>query len=112
MRTGLGALALAIATTAVFPLAAMADETGLASSHDLVKVGGRLCFADHWHSGAGDGATKEKARAVAIRSWADFVDLEYGSSWARFSVAAGARTTYTKAENGWSASVEARPCRG
>ncbi len=110
MRKALGALVLA--TIALGPLAAAADETGLASSHDLVKVGGRLCFADHWHSGAGDGRTKDAARAVAIRNWADFVDLEYGSSWARFSVAAGARTTYTKAEGGWSASVEARPCRG
>lgn len=105
--------ALAVGVVVVgLPFAALADETGLASSHDLVKSGGRLCFADHWHSGSGDGATKEKARALAVRSWADFVNLEYGSSWARFSLAAGAKTNYIKETSGWSATVEARPCRG
>lgn len=102
----------AVVLAVALPAAALADETGLASSHDLVKSGGRLCFANHVHSGSGDGASKESARAAAIRSWADFVDLEYGSSWAHFSVAAGARTSFTKAEKGWSATVEARPCRG
>jgi predicted nucleotidyltransferase len=109
MRTSIAAFA---AAALVWPLAARADETGLAYSHDLVKAGGRLCFADHWHSGSGEGASKDAARAAAVRSWADFVDLEYGSSWARFSVAAGAKTQFTKAEKGWSATIEARPCRG
>lgn len=101
-----------IVVAVALPAQAFADETGLASSHDLVKSGGRLCFADHVHSGSGDGASKEGARSAAIRAWADFVDLEYGSSWAHFSVAAGAKTKYIKAEKGWNATVEARPCRG
>ena len=90
---------------------ARADETGLASSHTLRKEGGRTCFADHVHSGMGDGATKDAARALAARNWADFVDLEYGSTWAHFGRAAGMKVRYTKAEKGWTAWIEARPCR-
>jgi hypothetical protein len=78
----------------------------------VVRIGGRTCFADHYHTGAGAGATKEAARQLAIRSWADFVDFEYGSAWARFSLAASARTNYTKEASGWSAVIEARPCKG
>jgi hypothetical protein len=56
--------------------------------------------------------THEGRRAAAIRSWADFTNFEYGTAWARFSAAAGSSTRYTKAERGWSADIEARPCRG
>lgn len=89
-----------------------ADDTGLAYSHTLRKEHGRLCMADHWHSGSGEGRSKAAARKAAIRSWAGFTNFEYGSAWARFSRAASKTTRYTKAENGWSASVDARPCRG
>jgi hypothetical protein len=94
------------------PLAAIADDTGLAYAHDLRKEGGRLCMTDHYHSGSGEGRTKEGARMAAIRSWADFTNFEYGSAWARFGVARSASTRYSKADRGWSAYVEARPCRG
>jgi hypothetical protein len=92
--------------------AVLADDTGLAYSHDLRKEHGRLCMADHWHSGSGEGGTKAAARAAAIRSWADFTNFEYGTVWARFSLAASPTTRYTKAASGWSADVDARPCRG
>ncbi|HEY7669214.1 MAG TPA: hypothetical protein VH852_01120 [Hyphomicrobium sp.] len=91
--------------------AVVADDTGLAYSHTLRKEGGRLCMADHWHAGSGEGRTKAAARAAAIRSWADFTNFEYGTVWARFSLAASQATRYTKAESGWSAAVDARPCR-
>jgi hypothetical protein len=91
--------------------AVMADDTGLAYSHTLRKERGRLCMADHWHSGSGEGRTKTAARTAAIRSWADFTNFEYGTVWARFSLAASPSTRYTKAESGWSAAVDARPCR-
>lgn len=94
-----------------FAAPAVADETGLAASHTLRKEGGKLCFADHYHSGSGDGATKAAARIVAARAWADFVDFEYGSNWARFSRASSVSVKYTKAENGWTAWIEARPCK-
>ena len=89
----------------------IADDNGLASSHTLRKEGGKTCFADHLHSGSGDGATKEAARAVAAREWSSFVDFEYGSDWARFSKAAAITTRYTKAEKGWTAWIEGRPCK-
>lgn len=103
--------ALAGAILMVAATAGYAKEGGLAASHDWVKEGGRTCFKDHVHGGSGDGATKESARAAAIRSWADFVDLEYDGTWAHWSLAAGAVTKFTKAEKGWTANVEARPCR-
>ncbi len=89
----------------------VADDTGLAYSHDLRKERGRLCMADHWHSGSGEGRTKAAARRAAIRSWADFTNFEYGSVWAHFSLAASPQTRYTKESNGWSATFDARPCR-
>lgn len=98
-------------TAAGFSALAAADETGLAASHALRKEGGKTCFTDHYHSGSGDGATKDAARAVAARDWAGFVDFEYGSDWARFSRAASVSVKYTKAEKGWTAWIEARPCK-
>ena len=105
-------LALAGAFSLAATAGAFADDTGLAYSHDLRKEGGRLCMSDHYHSGSGEGRTKTAARSAAIRSWADFTNFEYGSAWARFSAAASSSTHYTKAEQGWSADIEARPCRG
>jgi hypothetical protein len=106
-------LALAgILSLAGLSAAAIADDTGLAYSHTLRKEGGKLCMADHYHSGTGAGRTKAAARSAAIRSWADFTNFEYGTAWARFSRAASQSTRYTKAEKGWSADVDARPCRG
>jgi hypothetical protein len=90
---------------------ASADETGLASSHDLRKENGKLCMSDHAHSGYGTGSTKAAARAAAIRSWIDFTNLEYGSSWASYSASASQTTKYVKEEKGWGANVEGRPCR-
>lgn len=106
-RLAVGAtLAAAFAATA-----AHADDTGFASAHDWVRTGGRTCFADHAHSGSGDGATKDRAKAAAIRSWISFTDLEYGSDWARYSSSVGQSIHYTKADSGWTAVVEGRPCR-
>ncbi|HMN38265.1 MAG TPA: hypothetical protein PKD49_11235 [Hyphomicrobium sp.] len=109
-RTIVGACAVALMSAGA-PGQAFADETGLASMHTLRKEGGKLCMADHFHSGMGDGATKPAARVAAARAWADFVDFEYGADWARFSRAASVSVKYTKAEKGWTATIEARPCR-
>lgn len=103
----MGAVFALVTTTAAY-----ADDTGLAYAHDLRKEGGRLCMSDHYHSGAGEGRTKGAAQKAAIRSWMDFTNFEYGTVWARFSRAASKTTRYTKESNGWSASVEGRPCRG
>ena len=108
-RSALLALAGAFSLTAT---AAMADDTGLAYSHTLRKEGGRTCMADHYHSGSGEGRSKEGARAAAVRSWIDFTNFEYGTAWARFGAAASPSAHYTKEASGWSAVVEARPCKG
>jgi hypothetical protein len=91
---------------------AFADDTGFAYSHSLRKEGGRLCMSDHYHQGSGSGRSKPAAQAAAARSWADFTNFEYGTAWARWSVARGKSVRYTKDANGWSADVDARPCRG
>ncbi len=95
----------------VMSAGAGAEESGLAASHDLGRENGKLCMSNHAHSGSGTGATKQAARAAAIRSWMDFTDLEYGRAWASFSAAASSKTTYTKEVTGWSANVDARPCK-
>lgn len=92
-------------------LPALADDTGFAYSHDLQNEGGKNCFVDHFHTGTGDGASKDSATKAAIRSWVDFTNFEYGSDWARWSKAAGKKTSFTKAEKGWTATVDARPCK-
>ena len=103
------AVAIAAAVAVITPAAA--DETGLAGSHTLRKEGGKLCMADHFHGGSGDGPAKAAARAAAARSWSSFTAMEYGTNWARFGRAASVSVKYTKAEKGWSASIEARPCK-
>jgi len=107
-RVLLTGIAAVLATTSV----ARADDTGLAYSHALRKEGGRLCMSDHYHSGSGSGRTKPAAQAAAARSWAEFTNFEYGSAWARWSLAGGKSVRYTKEANGWSADLDARPCRG
>jgi hypothetical protein len=102
---------IAISTLSV-SAGAFADDTGFAYSHDLRKEGGRLCMSDHYHQGSGSGRSKASAQAAAARSWADFTNFEYGSAWARWSVARGKSVRYTKDASGWSADVDARPCRG
>ena len=108
-RAALLALAGALSLAAT---AAIADDNGIAYSHTLRKEGGRTCMADHYHSGSGEGRSKDAARASAVRSWIDFTNFEYGSAWARFGAAAGPSAHYTKEASGWSAVVEARPCKG
>jgi len=97
---------LCTSTAAVF-----ADDTGIAYSHSLRREGGRLCMADHWHSGSGQGRSKRLAQRAAIRSWAGFTNFEYGTVWAHYSRARSKSVRYTKEPSGWSAYIEARPCR-
>jgi hypothetical protein len=50
------------------------------------------------------------AQAAAVSSWASFVDLEYGSDWARNSKA-GSRKVSCSEGSEWTCQVEARPCK-
>jgi hypothetical protein len=91
--------------------AAHAEDTGFASSHDLRKEGGKTCMSEHAHFGSGDGATKDLARRAAIKSWFEYTAWEYGADWARWGKSASQSVKYTKAEKGWTADVESRPCK-
>lgn len=117
MGAGMGAGVVAVAQTALLfgvmsigAQPARADETGFASIHEWRIEGNRTCFTGHYHYGSGEGATKKAAQTAAIKAWQEFTALEYGSDWARFSIAGSKSVSFSKAASGWSASVEARPC--
>lgn len=88
-----------------------ADDTGMATLHDLRREGGKLCQVGHYHYGNGSGPTKKVAMSDAIASWSNFTALEYGSDWARFYRAANRAVSCTKSDSEVTCSVEARPCR-
>ena len=104
---------IAVATAGIaVTSSARADDTGFASIHDLVAVGSKLCMADHSHHGSGDTMpTRKAAELSAIRSWADFTALEYGSDWANYGNAVGKAVSCEPASGGWQCSLDARPCR-
>ncbi len=102
-------MAVALATLAA--TGARADDTGLASMHAFIKIGGKTCFDGHRHSGSGEGATKDKARAAAIKSWWEYTAGEYGSDWAHWGRSAGQKVSYDKSASGWSSTVESTPCK-
>lgn len=90
----------------------VAAVTGLAASHDLRRESGHICFADHYHYGSSLGqANQRAAQAIAIKSWADFVDFEYGGAWASYGVASGKDLKCTQSSAGWGCELSARPCR-
>jgi len=112
LRVALGLFVVAIAVTSVGVPTTWADVTGLAGMHALRRERGRLCMADHWHYGSsGAHRSRRAAKRAAIRSWQDFTDLEYGSTWARYRRAASRRMRCARSGAGWNCDVEARPCR-
>jgi len=81
---------------------AFADQTGIAEMHSLRREGGRTCMSDHFHSGTSSGQrSRAAATAAAIRSWADFTALEYGSDWARYGKAASRSMRCRSSADGW-----------
>lgn len=112
LRVALGLVVAATAVACVGVPTTWADETGLASIHKLRRERGRICMADHWHYGSsGVQGSKAAAQRAAIRSWADFTDLEYGSTWARYGRAGSRKMTCSHSSGGWSCDVEGRPCK-
>ena len=90
---------------------ALADQTGLAAMHPLRREGGRTCMSDHFHSGSSSGQrSRAAAEAEAVRSWADFTALEYGSDWARYGKAGSRSMRCKRTGDGWGCDLEARPC--
>jgi hypothetical protein len=92
-------------------LAAAADDSGLAYSHDLRREGGRKCFLDHYHYGSGSGPSRAAAQKDAIASWVGFTDFEYGSDWAHYGRAASKRISCSSSGSGFECQIEARPCK-
>lgn len=106
----LATLALAVLLAPLH--SAVADDTGLAVMHEFSREGGRTCFLDHFHFGTSAAQPSRKAAVkAALQSWSSFVDLEYGSDWARASRAASKAIVCETAANGWGCHFEARPCR-
>jgi hypothetical protein len=89
-----------------------ANETGIANIHAWVKLGRRTCFADHYHYGSGTGPTQAHAQVAAIRSWIWPTDLEYGSSWANYRLAAAKVMKCARHRVLWTCDTQAIPCRG
>ncbi len=96
----------ALSTTAV-----NASETGFAGIHDWRKEAGKTCLVDHFHYGSGTGSTKKAALGNAIASWSSFTVLEYGSTWGRYTLAAGKVTNCGQTGGGWTSNIRARACK-
>lgn len=111
MRLHLPSLAAALfAAMQIMPMSAVADESGMATMHDWRSERGITCLVAHFHSGSGEGRTKRAARRAAITSWQEFTAFEYGLDWAYYRHAGSKSIGYSKTSNGWSATVEGRPC--
>jgi len=91
--------------------AAVAQAQGLEDLHSKVRVGGRLCMADHFHDGSGSGATRARAQAAAIRAWIDFTAWEYGNRWGSWGASLSKRMSCSGGAGSYSCSVSSRPCR-
>jgi len=89
-----------------------ATVTGLSALHTLTRTGNRLCMSDHYHFGDGE-SRKSKAQALkaAKRDWVSFVSAEYGSAWARYSLAGSKGGKCTKKNGLYVCSISARPCK-
>ena len=90
---------------------ALAQDTGLASLHGWIRIGGKTCMADHFHDGSGSGATRGHAQAAAVRAWQDFTAWEYGGRWGSYGNAISRSVRCSGVRGNVSCSVSARPCR-
>ncbi len=89
-----------------------AQETGVAQIHSWVKVGRKTCMLDHYHEGSGNGRSRRDAERAAITAWSEFTAWEYGTPWARYTIAENRQATCNEqSKNAWSCYVQARPCR-
>ena len=91
--------------------AAVADDTGFAQIHSMVRVGGKTCFADHSHSGSGAGGNRKIAEMQAINSWYGFTAGEYGSDWANLNKAVKKSMKCSGSGANCSCDLEATPCK-
>lgn len=89
-----------------------AAAQNMSDLHAKVRVGNKLCMADHYHSGnSADQPNKAAAEKAAIRNWEDFTDWEYGGAWKSFAAAVSKTVRCSGGGSSWGCFVEARPCR-
>jgi len=110
---------LAVLSTAshMVPIPANAESgkppvlTGAAAIQDRARMNGRYCFAGHVHYGSSSGAaTQASAKAQAIESWFELVDLEYGGQWSSFAISAAKNVKCSQSGTAWGCEVRAIPC--
>jgi hypothetical protein len=103
---------MAVAAGCVLLSAASAAAQGLVDLHDKVRVGNKLCMADHFHYGnSGGHPSKKAAEAAAVKSWEGFTGWEYGAAWGSFRLAESRGSKCDIIGGSWTCNVQARPCR-
>lgn len=103
-------LGMCLAAAVVTAAPASANQTGLDGIHAKMRVGKKVCFDGHSHSGYGAGPSKKVAEYAAIKSWADFTALEYGSDWAVYGKSYKPSMRCSQSAAGWTCDLEATPC--
>ena len=102
--------ALTVASLLALATPALAQE--VADIHEQRRERGHTCFTDHYHYGSSSGQnSKRAAQAAAIRSWADFVDFEYGGSWTSWGASGSKSISCSNSGGSWGCDVSSRPCR-
>ncbi len=103
---------VAVATAVLGMLStASASAQGMADIHTHVRVGNKICMADHYHYGSSSGHVSRKAaEAAAIQTYESFTAWEYGANWGRFALAESKSISCQNA-GGWGCTLEGRPCR-
>lgn len=90
---------------------ASASETGFAGIHNWRREAGKTCLVDHFHYGSGTGSSQKAAQASAIAAWSSFTVLEYGSTWGRYTLAAGRVMNCGQSGGSWTCNIRARACK-
>ena len=88
-----------------------AQAQGMDELHSKVRVGGRLCMADHFHDGSGSGPTRAAAQRAAVAAWVDFTAWEYGGRWGSYGASVSKRMGCSGGPGNYSCTVSSRPCR-
>lgn len=108
----LASAARALAVVGLFAVTTPVMAQEIADIHAQRRERGHICFTDHFHYGSSSGLrTKRAAQAAAIRSWADFVDFEYGRAWTSWGASGSKQISCSNGGGSWGCDVSSRPCR-
>ena len=106
-------MALAAGFALALPaLPVQADDTGVGQMlHSMKRIGKKVCFDGHFHTGNGSGPTKKAAEVDAVKSWAGFTAWEYGTDWAQWTKAHSKTLSCSQGSSGFSCQADAVPCK-